>query len=162
MDWKRLISVLSEEKAIYEELLACSDEKRNAVYEGQLERLDAVVRKEQAAAARLEHWEKQRLACMDAPEGSSDSPTLLFFATLAPGGEGEALRALHGELSELLRDLQAKNAENKVLLESRLDYAKFAIDALHTEQSGGLYGSRYGSEPPGSGLEERRLFDKKG
>jgi flagellar biosynthesis/type III secretory pathway chaperone len=163
LDWKRLISVLSEIKAIYEELLGLADEKRNAVFEGQLERLDAVVRMEQAAAARLDHWEKQRLACMDAPEGPSDSSqTLLFYADQAPAGDGEALRGLHGDLSVLLRELQTKNTENKTLLESRLEYARFAIDALNAEQTAGLYGSRYGSTPPDSGMVERRLFDKKG
>jgi flagellar biosynthesis/type III secretory pathway chaperone len=162
LDWKRLIVILSEEKAIYEELLECAGEKRDAVYERHLERLDAVVRREQAVVARLDHWEKQRLACMDAPEGSSDSPTLLFFADQAPAGEGDALRALHGELSELLRELMQKNAENRTLLESRLEYARFAIDALNVEQTAGLYGSRYGSTPPDSGLVQRTIFDKKG
>jgi flagellar biosynthesis/type III secretory pathway chaperone len=169
LNWARLISILSEEKAVYQELLELADEKRGAVYEGTLERLDAVVRREQAAVATLDHWEKQRLACMDATGSrltpgtdSSDSPTLLFFADQAPEEEGDTLRALHGELSAILRELQQKNAENKTLLESRLDYARFAIDALNVEQTAGLYGSRYGPAQPDSGLAERTLFDKKG
>lgn len=162
MDWKRLISVLSEERAIYEELLDLSAEKRDAVYERHLEQLDAVVRREQAAAARLDHYEKQRFACMDAPEGTSDSLSLLCYADLAPADEGDALRKLHGELSSLLRQLQKSNAENKALIESRLEYARFVIDALNVETSAGLYGSRYGSASPDSGMAERNLFDKKG
>jgi flagellar biosynthesis/type III secretory pathway chaperone len=169
LDWKRLITILSEEKAVYEELLEFSEEKREAVYERHLERLDAVVRREQAAAAKLDHWERQRFACMDAPNGQlalgpepSESLTLLSYADLAPAAEGEALRALHGELSVLLRELQKRNAENKALIESRLEYARFAIDALNVESTAGLYGSRYGSTPPESGMVERRLFDREG
>ena len=162
MDWKRLIGVLTETKAVYAELLELADEKRAAVYEKSIERLDAAVRKEQAAAARLNHWEKQRLACMDVPEGSSDPPTLLFFAGQAPREEGERLSELHGELSGLLRELSKRNAENKALIESRLEYVRFALDALNAEQTAGLYGSRYGTAPPDSGLVQKTIFDKKG
>jgi hypothetical protein len=142
--------------------LELAEEKRAAVYEKSIERLDAVVRREQAAAARLNHWEKQRLACMDGPEGPSDPPTLLFFAGQAPREEGERLRALHGELGGLLRRLSQRNAEDKALIESKLEYVRFVLDALNAEQTAGLYGSRYGTASPDSGLVQKTVFDQKG
>jgi flagellar biosynthesis/type III secretory pathway chaperone len=162
LDWKRLIGALTEEKTVYTELLELADEKRAAVFEKSIERLDAVVRKEQAAVVRLNHWEKQRLASMDVPEGSSDPPTLLFCIGQAPAEEGERLSALHGELNTLLRELSKRNAENKALVESRLEYVQFALDALNAEQSAGLYGSRYGTTPPDSGMIPKTTFDRKG
>ncbi|MDR0292701.1 MAG: flagellar protein FlgN [Oscillospiraceae bacterium] len=161
MDWKRLIGVLSEEKAVYTELLELAGEKRAAVFEKNIERLDAVVRREQGVAARLSHWEKQRLACMGAPEGSAEPPTLLFFADQAPPEDGERLRVLHDELGGLLRELTKLNAENKTLIESRLEYVRFALDVLNAEQTSGLYGSRYGSTPPDSGMVQKTVLDKK-
>jgi flagellar biosynthesis/type III secretory pathway chaperone len=162
MDWKRLIEVLSETKAVYAELLELADQKRSAVYEKNIEQLDAVVRHEQAAAVRLGHWEKQRLACMDSPKGSSEQPTLLFLLTGAPAAEGEKLRALHDELSGQLSALTKKNAENKTLIESRLDYVRFALDALNAEQSAGIYAGRHGKAPSDSGAPPKTIFDKKG
>jgi flagellar biosynthesis/type III secretory pathway chaperone len=170
LDWKRLADILSEVKAVYTELLELSEEKREAVFERDVQRLDAVVRQEQAAVTNLNHWEKQRLVCMDAPgndqlvrgQSPSDAPTLLFFADNAPDGERERLHTLHGELSGLLRELTKRNAENKALIESRLEYVQFAVDALTAEQTAGLYGSGYGRTPPESGMERKTIMDLKG
>ncbi|MCL1808102.1 MAG: flagellar protein FlgN [Oscillospiraceae bacterium] len=162
MDWKQLINVLTEIKAVYTELLALTEETRTAVFDKDIDRLDAVVRREQEAAVRLEHWEKRRLACMAVPEGSPDPPTLLFFAGQAPEEEGLRLRSLHDELDGLIQNLLLKNKENKKLVESKLDYVRFALDALQAEQTAGLYGSMYGSAPPDGGLIQKTVFDQKG
>jgi flagellar biosynthesis/type III secretory pathway chaperone len=162
LDWKRLIEVLSEIKTVYAELLELADEKRSAVFEKNIERIDAVVRREQAAAVRLSHWEKQRLLCMDSPEGPSEQTTLLFLSARAPKDEGEKLRFLHDELSEMLQSLTKKNTENKTLVESRLEYVQFVLDALSAEQSAGIYGGRYGAPPPSGGITTKTIFDQKG
>lgn len=168
MDWKRLADILSEEKAVYAELLELSEEKRTAVMDRDVQRLDAVVRKEQAAVTALNHWEKQRLVCMDAPgndqqgQNPSDAPTLLFFAESAPAEYGERLRVLHGELGEVLREVSKRNAENKALIESRLEYVQFAVDALTAEQTAGLYGSGYGNVSQDSGIIRTTITDLKG
>jgi flagellar biosynthesis/type III secretory pathway chaperone len=161
LDWKRLADVLSEEKAVYTELLKLSEEKREAVFERDVQRLDAIVRREQSAVTDLTHWEKQRLACMDA-HTSSDAPTLLFFADIAPPEDGARLRKLHGELSVLLREVSKRNAENKALIETRLEYVQFAVDALTAEQTAGLYGSGYGKTLPDSGMISTTITDLKG
>jgi flagellar biosynthesis/type III secretory pathway chaperone len=170
LDWKRLADILSEEKAVYTELLELSEEKRAAVFDRDVQRLDAVVRREQSAVTELSHWEKQRLMCMDAPgndqliqgQGPSDAPTLLFFADKAPAGERARLLQLHEELSGLLRELSKRNAENKNLIESRLEYVQFAVDALTAEQTAGLSGSVYGKSPQESGLDRKTIMDIKG
>jgi flagellar biosynthesis/type III secretory pathway chaperone len=170
LDWKHLADILSEEKAVYTELLKLSEEKRLAVFERDVQRLDAVVRREQSAIIDLNHWEKQRLVCMDAPnndrlargQGPSDAPTLLFFADKAPPPERERLLALHEELSGLLRELSKRNAENKALIESRLEYVQFAVDALTAEQTAGLSGSGYGKMPRDSGVIRKTITDLKG
>ena len=168
MDWKRLADILSEEKAIYSELLELSGEKRLAVFEKDVRKLDAVVRREQAAVTNLNHLEKQRLVCMDAPgngqlgQGSSDAPTLLFYADKAPPEEGDVLRTLHKELNEILRELSRRNMENKTLIESRLEYVTFVVDALTAEQTAGLYGSGYGKMQPDSGMIRKTITDLKG
>ena len=161
MDWKRLCDVLSEEKTVYTELLRLSDEKRTAIFEKNVEQLDAVVRLEQGLIARLNHWEKQRLACMDVPEGPSGPPTLLFYADQAPPEEGGRLRGLHDELQGLLREMSKRNEENKKLIESRLEYVRFALDVFNAEQTAGLYGSRYGATSPDSGMVQKTVLDKK-
>jgi flagellar biosynthesis/type III secretory pathway chaperone len=170
LDWKRLADILSEEKAVYTELLELSEEKRLAVFDRDVQRLDAVVRREQSAVTDLNHWEKQRLVCMDAPgndqlvlgQGSSDAPTLLFYADKAPPEEGNILRTLHKELNEILAKLSKRNAENKALIESRLEYVQFAVDALTAEQTAGLYGSGYGSARSDSGIIRKTITDLKG
>jgi flagellar biosynthesis/type III secretory pathway chaperone len=169
LNWKRLIDILSEEKTVYAELLDLAGEKREAIFQKEVKTLDAVVRREQAAAARLNHWEKQRLVCMDALDGrlslgpgSSGAPTLLFFADQAPAEERASLRTLHDELSEMLRKLSKSNAENKALIESRLEYVRFALDALNAEQTAGLAGSGYGPGKTDGGMIQRTIFDIKG
>ena len=164
MIWKRFIDALSEEKNICAELLELAGEKQKAIMDKDIDALDAVVRREQGAALRLGHWEKQRLACMDAlnvnVQAPSGTATALFFADSAPPEEARAIRTLCGELGALVSELAGRNAENKVLVESRLEYARFVMDALSAEESAGLYGAGGGSQPHESG-PKKGLIDRK-
>lgn len=161
MDWQRLIAALREETIIYSELLEMSGEKRDAIFQKNVDRLDAVVRREQGAAANLAHWEKQRLASMDAPASPSGSPALLFYAEQAPPEERKELLALHEELSEIIRKLQKANTENKALIESRLEYVRFALDVLTADQTSGVYSRPYADRAGYNPLPDKSMLDKK-
>lgn len=158
MEWQKLIGALSEEKAVYEELVELAEEKRDAVYKKDLERLDSVVRREQGAVMRLGHWEKQRLSCLEALKDRPGSPTLLFLAETAPPAERDALLKVHEELSGLIDTLRKTNAGNKALIESRLEYVRFVLDVLNEDQTTGVYGAG-GVNPIGGG--GKKILDKK-
>ncbi len=158
MEWQKLIGALSEEKAVYEELVELAEEKRDAVYKKDLERLDSVVRREQGAVMRLGHWEKQRLSCLEALKDHPGSPTLLFLAETAPSAERDALLKVHEELSGLIDTLRKANAGNKALIESRLEYVRFVLDVLNEDQTTGVYEAG-GINPIGGG--GKKILDKK-
>jgi flagellar biosynthesis/type III secretory pathway chaperone len=154
-----LIGILAEEQTVLEELIVLAGETRDAAYKKDRERLDAVVRREQGAVMRLEHWEKQRLACLSTLEDQPGSVTLLFFADLAPRDEGEELRKAYETLSGLIDRLRKLNNENRVLIESRLEYVQFVLDTLGGEQSSGVYGA--GGVSQSTGSVPKKILDKK-
>ncbi len=158
MEWKTLIGVLSEEKEVFEELIELAGQKKDAVYQKDLEQLDAVVRREQGAVMRLGHWEKQRLSCLDALKDRPGSETLLFFAEMAPPAEKETLLTLHEQLSNLIQTLKKLNAENKALTESRLEYVRFVLDVLSEDQMTGVYGA--GGVSPAGKEAPKKILDK--
>jgi flagellar biosynthesis/type III secretory pathway chaperone len=158
LDWQKLINALSEEKAVCQELIALAEEKKDAVLQKNIEQLDSVVRREQGAVMRLGHWEKQRISCLETPKDHPGSPTLLFFAETAPSPEREVLRALHKDLSALIETLRSANAENKAMIESRLEYVRFVLDMLNEDQTSGVY-SAGGASSYSSGSQ--KILDKK-
>lgn len=144
----KFFKIMSEGRAIYEELVRLSRDKKLAIADRSVDSLDALVRAEQGVVMRLSQWEKSRAECVarlaaqySAPEGAP----FTWFAQKAPPEERSVFTKLHSELGALLKELSALNDDNKRMLESRLDYVRFAIDTL-SDSNLSVYDSRGGEQ----------------
>ena len=157
--YEALRELLAQEKSLYAEAVGVSRSKKEAVLNGQVAELDALVRSEQGLLVRMQTAERRRMDCVGdyaARTGrAARDVTLSEMVDSAPAGERVSLAELHEELRGLLETLRALGEENRQLVESRLEYTRFMLSVL-TEEDGAshTYTSR-GAEheaPPARGL----------
>ena len=149
-----LRGLLAQEKDLYAEAVGVSQAKKEAVSKGQVAELDGIVRAEQGLVIRLQTAERRRLDCLGdyaalTGRGTGDV-TLAEMVESAPESERVSLAQLHEELRTLLESLLALNQENRLLVESRLQYTQYMLSVLTDNDSSNNYaapGSEQQREP---------------
>lgn len=160
----RFAAIMKEECALHERLLQLSLDKREAVAEDSLPKLDAIVREEQMLIAKQQAAEKQRLACVKEMSGltgrQAEDITMLTFAEAATdASQKKELRILAEKLSDTLNQLRKNNDINNKMIEGRLEYIQYMIGSVAALQEGGVYSGK-GTEQPRAG-QAAKLYDKK-
>jgi len=159
----RFLGVMREERLVYAGLLALAEKKKDAILDKNTDTLDAIVRQEQALILRLGQMETRRTQCLEdlSDETGRDLPdiTLLDWAEYGTPEQSSDVRALHAELGGILAELEEKNNQNRLLLESRMEYVQFALDVLHSGQDPGLYNTQ--GDGAFSDGEGKTIMDRK-
>lgn len=158
----RFTGILSEEKDVHAELLELSKQKKEAILNNSVSELDKIVSREQALVSRVTQWEKARQRCVDelsvrTGRLASQIDFRSFCDAASPNLRGR-LEELHTQMRQQLEELRKVNDINKKMIESRLDYVNFAIDAM-TGGGSQAYGST-GSDAP-KPKQSSRIYDKK-
>ncbi|MCL2030224.1 MAG: flagellar protein FlgN [Oscillospiraceae bacterium] len=160
----RFADIMKDECALHERLLRLSLDKRGAVEEESLQKLDGIVREEQMLLARQQAMEKQRLACVEEFCALTGTPaqevTMLSFEQAAGDPDRrKELRAAAEKLKDTLNQLKKNNDINSRMIEGRLEYIQYMVGSVSALQESQVYSPK-GTEQPRSG-QSAKLYDKK-
>ena len=142
-----LVTVLSKEQAIYQQLLAVAADERQAIVDGKLPELKAALQRKQDILERLAALEDRRIKWLNRYATKRQLP--LDTMTLASIIEGSAdddrpiLTRLHRGLRRRIDRLVEMNAVTKTLLESILGSIDVSLRFLLTDDT---QGSTYGAQ----------------
>jgi flagellar biosynthesis/type III secretory pathway chaperone len=140
-----LHGLLTRERELYEQAVTLSRAKKEAVLGNKVAELDALIRSEQGLVNGLQAAEGKRLACAGefaALTGCDPAGvTLAAMVEAAPGDLRPALAEMHKSLRETLETLLVLNEENRLLVESQLQYTQYMLSVLSEESATHLYSS---------------------
>lgn len=129
--------VLAAERDVHRELLALSTAKKDVIIKNDIAALDKIVKKEQSLLMRLEDCEKKRRSCVGDLAGRVGRPAeqivLQDFIDVSDEAGEALLRELYGDLTSLLEQQIQLNDVNKKLVESRLEYINFILEAAASQ-----------------------------
>ncbi len=156
----RFAEVMGAEVSLYSELLALSEEKKDILVQSKVDELSELVKKEQVLLYKLNEWEKKRLVCVTELSALTGKPSsdiaLRDFAEVGDETQRGHLDKLHDELARLLKEQMRLNDLNRKIIESRLEYIHFALEAVaDTQNPSQTYGKN------GYGQRGNSIIDKK-
>jgi flagellar biosynthesis/type III secretory pathway chaperone len=128
-----LVEVLNIEIEFYRSLTAIAKEKTPVIIEGNINQLQQITEKEQPIVEKLRKMEKRRMQIMeDAAEVLGQEKDKLKLADLvrlftSQQDEQKKLAAVYDELMRTLKDMDAVNKRNQMLLEQALEMVEFDI-----------------------------------
>ncbi|MDR0380579.1 MAG: flagellar protein FlgN [Oscillospiraceae bacterium] len=156
-------AVLTAERDVHRELLDLSESKKGAITENNISDLDGIVKQEQVLLTRLNEWERKRRDCVSALAvrlGQHTSDIVLQdFLNVSDVRHAERLNALCTELTDLLDRQVRLNDVNRRLIESRLDYIQYTLDAVSQRQSPSLLYDGGGADAPA--VRKNNIIDQK-
>ncbi len=135
-----LITVLSQECDLYEQLLGLSSGKTPVIVAGDLQKLAAITDDEQAVVAKIETMEKKRLSAMKdiAIVLNKDVRTLkltdLVRMLEKRPSEQKALAAARDRLLGVAGRVRQVNGQNQELLKSSLEMVDFEMNILQASK----------------------------
>lgn len=148
--YQRFADLLGSGRQLYAQMVALSQAKRKAILGNQIDELDRAVRDEQNQLVRLQEWERNRKKCADelalklglAPEELRINDII----DAAPEYERPRLNARYQELLAVVQEQVAVNDQNRVLIESRLEYVNVMVDTMRGDSQDTTYTAQ-GGEP---------------
>lgn len=135
---ENLLTVLEEEKTIYEELIPVSEEKTKILIANNLKELEQVTEKEQlliekstALGKKREELIKNIALVLNKDAAQLDLATLTGLLDKQPE-EQHKLAVLHDSLKKVMRRLIAINEKNKNLIENSLEMIEFNMNFIQS------------------------------
>lgn len=128
-----MLTILSDEKKGYDELVALSTRKRSAIVERSLEELEETTALEQTISSRLKNLESKRVRLLQdmAVVLGHDGETLTVTQVIGLlSKQPEEQRALTKAKDELLRsadEMQLLNQQNEILLQQAMEMVEFDL-----------------------------------
>ena len=160
---KQLLDILSEEEKIYGALLELSENKKEALSGEDLGAINEIVKEEQALIATVQAREKARVKCTIAISQLSPvrNVSLGTISGLIPDNERGRYDRLCASLPQTLSSLHDQNEINRKLLETRLSYVHFVMDAMDPQSmTGTIYGAQGATEEPQIRSAKSNLYDQ--
>lgn len=133
-----LVDVLEQENAAYEKLLVLSEEKTPVIIKGNIEKLQAIIDKEQPIIETVQRLEKKRaevindIAIVLNKDVESINIKAIIETLKKQPEEQSQLAEVHDKLSDTLKKMSAINENNKMLLEQSLEMIDFEINLYHS------------------------------
>ena len=131
-----LIALLSQEASEYRKLLDLLNAEESAVLQGKTETVQEITKQKETLALELRVLEEARATLMARLAVLFGVPvetlTLSALVELGPDEHAEALKALQGELSDLMGKLREANRRNGFLLERALAHIRGALSLMST------------------------------
>lgn len=140
-----IIEAMQDLSAIHQELIAISDEKTNAVIEGDMNALQQTILKERKLVQKLEQAEKKRtdLTSRHAKErGLQDESVTAILEDLENREEQNAFEAAAVELAGLLADLRYKEQSNHELLQQSMQFVQYSLNLMNPSINKMNYGTK--------------------
>ena len=130
----KLITVLSEEIRMYNELLLVLRQKQSSIIEGKLQELKEAVNREQALLKSGDEAARTREASIkeinEALPGEEDIRTLSQLIELVESTYAERLADIHHSLKRILEEVMLINEENRYLLNYSIRFVREAAREL--------------------------------
>lgn len=157
-----LMSVLTEEKNIYDELLEISKNKKNIIVEGNVNELEKITKTEQSIMIELSKLEDRR---EDNIQRIADiigiEPQNLTISKLAEHVDhetGKKLRDMRDTIMKVLKELKDLNALNSKLINSSMEYIEFSLGLLTSAVEAD---NNYTMDAERKGSKGKNFFDLK-
>ena len=129
-----LCELLSEQKSILETMLALSQEERRIIISGESELLEDVVRQGMRELSKLGKVEKRRLELHDAISSEFRMPkediSVTAIAKRAAASERVAITKLQVDLTELIKQHNTLNNENRELIMAHIEYSEAMMELM--------------------------------
>lgn len=147
LDLAPLVTILSREQAVYQQLLAVADEERSAIVDRRLPELKTVLQRKQDILGKLSSLEDRRVVWLRRYAGNHglDLSTLTLASIIedsAPA-DGRVLRRLHRALLKRVERVVEVNRVTSALLEGVLRSIDASLRFLLTDDAAGqTYGAQ--------------------
>lgn len=129
-----LCVMLGEQRDVLKGMLELAKEKRRIIIANESDKLEDIIRAEFKEMNRLGSAEKKRMALINdiaAEMGiPADDITVSKIAERAGPEERDAIRRLQEELTPLIGEHTAINAENRKLIESHIEYSRTMLELM--------------------------------
>ena len=156
-----LVTALDGLIKVQRQLIECADQKKVALIERSVDRLNDITKEEKKLVKQLEQVEHERMTVMESL--LQDQPAASFQSFLVQLPDGQAKQKLESQLKtlqELTAELQAKNRINDRLLKDSMSFVQHMIDQItKSQQQQFNYQSPIGQ--PNSQTGNRGFFDTK-
>ena len=164
---EELISTLSQEKELYLALLPIAEEKTKAIVANDLEELQRITSKEQAAVDRVNALERKRgevienMGIVLGRKPQELTLTELIRVAEKQPKEKAALTELKDALGKAVRKLADLNERNRVLIQHSLDMIQFNMNIIQSTRM--VQGNNYTKNAGESdlGATQTGMFDAK-
>ncbi|GEM_PF-4855018 len=157
----RLVSVLTKEQAIYQQLLDVAAEERQAIVAGNLPDLKAALQRKQDILERLADLEDRRLGWLGRYARKHDleleSVTLAAIIEASAPSDRQLLDRLHRGLRRRIDQLVEMNAVTKALLEKILKSIDVSLRFLLADDGSGQTYSPQGQLQPAVAVSRQLL-----
>jgi len=160
----RLITVLSEEMRMYNELLLVLRKKQSSIIEGKIEALKEAVQQEQAILKESEAMAQSREASLrevsDALGQEEGIRTLSQLIELVEATYAERLSDIHRSLQRIVQEVMLTNEENRYLLDYSIKFVRDAArELIKSSEQFPVYSAEGRGEegPTGSRLIEGQI-----
>jgi len=159
---EQLIRILEREQAIYEEVLALADKKKQIIIDGQLRELEDITRRETEIVGiliKLESLRSQTSEQLAAEKGVKELGTVRELLPLLDPIDQLKVSGLQAQLKGTVTALQNANELNGKLLKQSLELVDFNLNLMSSigQMSGGYTGNASEKEEP----KRSSLFDVK-
>lgn len=144
--WNELLDVLGKMNLVYRDVLTLGEKKHGMLVAIDMKGLDALLKQEQELLHQVQKLEKRRKEVMGemaaSVRGLTPESKMEELFSCAPSKPVEdRLKTLHKGLDELLRKVEERNQNNKILTQAALDAVGFHLNRL----SGATVDPTYGS-----------------
>jgi len=160
----KLITVLSEEMRMYNELLLVLRKKQSSIIEGKIEGLKKAMEQEQAILKRSETVIKTRKASLkelsEALGMEDEIRTIAQLIELVESTYAERLSDIHRSLQRIVQEVVLTNEENRYLLNYSIKFVREAArELIKSSEQFPVYSAegRGGGESSASSLIEGRI-----
>lgn len=138
---RELITVLTEQKDKYHQLMALAAQKRRYLISGDLANLNETIKEEEGLIFSLGKLEGEREKCFTRLSTQAElepEQTLGEILPQLPPPCQEELAQIQAEFGKLVEDLTRLNQENTSLCEQALQFVNFTVEAI-SQQTKPLY-----------------------
>lgn len=159
-----LVTALDGLIDVQQELIECADQKKAALIERSVDRLNGITTEEKKLVKQLEQAENERMTVMESLLQEQPAASFQSFLAQLPGGQArQKLESQLKTLQELTAELHAKNNINNRLLIDSMSFVQHMIDQItKSQQQQFNYQSPMGQAgQPKSQTGNRGFFDTK-
>lgn len=158
-----ILETLNKLERMHRSLLELTKQKTEYVKVGDMEQLDALLKKEQMHVAAIETLEKQRqqqVAEWLQAKGiqTPDTPTMTDVIEASEGDERQQLEQLRESLLAVVNELKERNLLNQKLVMQSLQFVNFSLDMLKPQRHQTNTFNYSGDEVRGQGTVGKKSY----